>query len=268
MTASKQMRSAVAHVERAMTVKTIPVQDAYAFIEATHVSEQAFRTELEFLMKVRAYEGHPLGFMIVWNKTEDSNDMVSAIMNRDMHKSWKGKALSDRGGRAAQLFLLDGGTMLDCKTGIVEATTVHFASRASCPFIMDGHGTKHQSAVNLSFNWDVVVMVRSVDSSDITIFASALTRRGEVARVSAPDIGTPSNMVTDEAISKGMFTPQENGQVKAMSKGLLTQQKNGQVKSEPPTALVHFGAWFHAVQALQGFAIVFLLCSRFMSAQL
>lgn len=247
------------HVSQALTVKTVAIQNVYAFIEAPHVSEQAFRNQLEYLMtNLRTYEGGPLGFLIVLSKREDADNMIGAIMNTAMDSFWKGKALSYNDGLAAQLLLLDGGTMLDCKTGTVEATTIHFASNASCPFFIAGRGTKHQSAVNLSFNWDVVILVRSVDSSDITIFASALTRKGQVACVSASASGTPKNTVADDVMMKL--------KEKTNQKKLFHGTQDMAVKSSPSQQgwLVLVAGFIIWVQAVQGTAISFLLCSRFM----
>lgn len=183
-----------------LIVETVSLEDVYALIEAKHVSQRAFHTQLQTLMEARVFEGHPLGFLVVWSKKEDASGLIGSIMDQAMHNSWVGKTFSENKGRTAQLLLLDGGTLLDCNSGRVEATTIHFASHASCPFILEGHGTKHQSAVNLSFHWDVVVMVRSVDSGDITVFSPALTRGGRVARVPAL-AGVPPSMPVGEMTS-------------------------------------------------------------------
>lgn len=177
----------VMDISKIMSVETVSAHDVYSCINAKHVSEQAFQSELDNLMRVRGFEGMPTGFLIVWSREDDAKAMISIIMDQARHAEWKDKRLSDNRGRTRQLFLLDGGTMLNSENGCVQAATIHFASKASCPFILDGHGTKHQTAVNLSYNWDVVVMVRSVDSGDITIFSHALTLAGRAVRVPAAE---------------------------------------------------------------------------------
>jgi len=162
------------------------MQQAYDCIDARFVSKHAFQTQLACLMSLRTFENHPLGFLVAWSEQDTANnDMISVIMDDALHTSWQGKAFSDNKGRAAQLFLHDGGTLLDCRNGLVQATTIQFAAKAGCPYRVDGHGTKHQSAVNLSYNWQAVAMVRSVDSDNITIFSPSLTRTGRAVIVSA-----------------------------------------------------------------------------------
>lgn len=150
-----------------------------------------------------------LGFLIVLSSNK-ATDMISSIMNKARNKEWEGKMLSDNTGHTGQLLLLDGGTVLDGENGQVQATTVHFAARASCPYIMDGHGTKHQTAVNLSFNWDVVVMVRSVDSADITVFSHALTREGRAVRVPAYTVGVPGYALGVPVLSQECSNAERN----------------------------------------------------------
>jgi len=187
-----------------MSIEIVAQQHAYATIKADHVPEQVFQTLLECLKRIRTHGGGPLGFLIVLARAGDSDEMICTIMGEDTHNSWKGNLLADHERRAAQLLSLNGGTLLDCESGRVRAATVHFASRASCPFVLDGHGTKHQTAVNLSFNWDVVVMVQSFDSSDVTIFSPALTRSGKVTRLRAPP--WPSSMPRSMPVNRMQLT--------------------------------------------------------------
>lgn len=266
----------------ALTVEIVSLQAVYDFIEADHVSQSAFNIQLQSLMEVRVFEGHPLGFLVVWSKNEDANAMIGSIMDQDMHNSWTGKAFSENKGRAAQLLLLDGGTMLNCESGRVQAATVHFASHASCPFFLEGHGTKHQSAVNLSFNWNAVVMVRSVDSGDITIFSNSMTRSGRVARVSASAVTQAICMERSMACDK-MMTTVKQGTLAKQAKATLAKQAKGalakqakdaaeyssksqrrrmkkshqRVKSQPVMPLVHVG-----LHIMEGIAILWL-CQSF-----
>jgi len=246
----------------ALGVKNVRFEDLYDVMGAGHVSKPTLQTQLQSLMEVRMFEDHPLGFLIVWSKTDDNGDMIGSIMDQYMHTSWKGKTFSDNKGRAAQLFLLDGGTLLNCQNGQVEATTIHFVCRASCPYFLEGHGTKHQSAVNLSFNWNVVVMVRSVNSGDITVLSQSMTRRGFVARVSASQAMCQAPSLPCNEMMSQM---KENGiakESKSISDGRRLRRKRRMQKglTKPVSTLPSIHIW-SIVQLVQGMAILWLCYS-------
>lgn len=175
------------HLQR-MQIDEVSMHEVFSRIDSKCLSKAAFEKEMESLLKVRTYEKEPLGYLIVWSQPEESEEMIACIMDTTLNNSWSGKKLSDSRPHTAQLFRHDGATMVNFQSGEVQATAIHIAAKPGCPYVMEYHGTKHQSAVNLSWNWDVVVLVRSVDSESITIFSHALTQQGQAVRVAAPEL--------------------------------------------------------------------------------
>jgi hypothetical protein len=160
------------------------------------------------LMDWNTYEGVKTGAIIVLSPLECIDEMVATVLDDDKMLQMKGKRLYENEGLARMLFVADGGTIVCGRTGILRATTVQFALRAGCQCKIEGHGSKHNIAVNLTSCGPCVALVRSSDGA-ITIFSSSMTEQGQALRI----LQTPSRPSLRSRVRAAMGAAMQDGRL-------------------------------------------------------
>ena len=81
-----------------------------------------------------------------------------------------------------ELFMKDGGLIIHPKHGTVTAVTCKLYPGPTCKYIHGDKGTKHNSALETTWDAPCVAVVRS-ESGGVTLYSTQMTKEGFCAHV-------------------------------------------------------------------------------------
>lgn len=147
------------------------------------VSPEVVKRALAIGVKWNKYEHNFTGMLMLIG---DCTKVRHKIMQQDFHEMTAKKGLNifndDQDAEFKELFQKDGGVIVHPYDGMVMAVTCKLYPGPDCVYQHRGHGTKHNSALETTWDVSSVAVVRS-DSGGVTMYSTLMTQKGTCAQI-------------------------------------------------------------------------------------
>ena len=134
------------------------------------VHRSVFESSVEAAVKYNTHEGKPTGCILVLGDPEELQPRVKKISLKG--SDLLGESIQNPGteSRLRESFSADGMMVIDGRTGEILAANSQVEWKSS-PFVLEGHGTRHDVALQIAAELNCITITRS-KKGYVTVFSS------------------------------------------------------------------------------------------------